>query len=117
MIDKLKNFVQRAMNLPKTVAFIQIGNSRKGTAKLKRQKALFEFFGSKVEWYYFDNEINACDLIFEIENLKPFVDKIITYPSGAVQEQYSKNYRKIIRDWKEEKENGIRQGGSSAINI
>ena len=108
MIDKLKNFVQRAMTLPKTVAFIQIGNSRKGTAKLKRKKAFFEFFGSKVEWYYFDNEIDACDLIFEIENLKPFVDKIITYPPGAVQEQYSKNYRKIIRDWKEERENEIR---------
>ena len=84
MINKLKSFVQRAMNLPKTAAFIQVGNSRKGTAKLKRQKMFLEFFGTKVEWYYFDNEISACDLIFEIENLKPFVDEIIIYPPDAI---------------------------------
>ena len=103
MIDKLKNFVQRAMNLPKTAAFIQVGNSRKGTAKLKRQKMFLEFFGTKVEWYYFDNEINACDLIFEIENLKPFVDEIIIYPPDAIQEQKHKDYNNELCSWKNER--------------
>lgn len=98
MINKLKTFVQEAIILPKTVAIIQVGNSRKETARLNKIKRFLEFFGSKVEWYYFESDIKAQDLIFEIENLKPFVDKIITYPSGIVQKQYSKNYRKIIQD-------------------
>lgn len=102
IINILKDFVQRAPKPPKTVALVQIGNSRKGTKKLKRQKAFLEFFNIKVEWYYFEANISSCDLAFELEVLKPHVDKIITYPRDAVQKRQQEEYLVTLQEWREE---------------
>ena len=97
MINKLKTFVQKALNLPKTAAIIQVGNSRKETAHLNKMRNFLEFFGITVEWYYFESNIKAQDLIFEIENLKPFVDKIILYPSDIVERKKKSNFREELK--------------------
>lgn len=97
MINELKDFVQRAMGLPKTAAIIQIGNSRKETARLNRLKSFLEFFGIVVEWYYFESNIKAQDLIFEIENLKPFVDKIILYPNDIIERKKKSEFKEELK--------------------
>lgn len=102
MINKLINFVQKALKLPKTVALVQVGNSREGTKKLKRQRAFLEFFNIKVEWYYFEANISSCDLVFELEVLKPYFDKIITYPRDAVQKRQQEEYSVALQEWREE---------------
>lgn len=99
MIDKLIKLVQKA----KTIAIVQVRGGRTATKKLNRQRMLLEFFGKNVEWYYFESTISACDLIFEIENLKPFVDEIIVYPSDAITQQQIKDYNKELENWKEER--------------
>jgi hypothetical protein len=84
IIDKLKNFVQRAMDLEGTTAIFQIGNSIKIKKDIMKTKALIEKLGGKVEWYYFDGAISNDDLDFEISVLKPHVNRIVGFGKNDV---------------------------------
>lgn len=105
MINKLINFVQK----PKTIAIVQVGGGRTATKKINRQKKLLEFFGKNVEWYYFESTISACDLAFELENLRPFVDKIIEYPLDAITQQQIKDYNKELEELRKEEKKIIQE--------
>ena len=84
IIDKLKNFVQRAVGLEGTTAFFQVGNMRKDKTAILRSSKIIEWLGGKVEWYHFEN-IEFKDLIWEIEAMKPHVNRIIVYNNGKVK--------------------------------
>lgn len=115
MINKLINFGQKALNLPKTVAIVQVGNNREISRQIKKEKKWLEFFGSKVEWYYFDSDIKAADLDFEIyENLTPYVDKVFLRPITALEDRYIEEYKEEIERMRA---NGINRSSSGTISV
>ena len=79
IIDKLKNFVQRAVGLEGTTAIFQIGNSETAKREILKIKSLVEKTGGKLEWYYFDNTISVEELIFELTAMKPHVNRIVGF--------------------------------------
>ena len=102
MIDKLKKFVQKALKLPEKVAIVQVGNSRQVSQQIEKEKKGLELLGTTVEWYYFDSDIKASELDFEIyQNLLPFVDKVILRPPTILEEKYIEEYQRQLKGIKD----------------
>lgn len=79
LLNKLKNFVQKAMDTEGTTAIFQIGNSETANREILKVKSLIEKTGGEVEWYYFDNTISTEELLFELTVMKPHVNKIFGF--------------------------------------
>ena len=62
---------------PPKLAVIQVGNVEASNRYIKNKKKDCEEVGIKFEWYHFDETITQEELIFEIQNLNPFVDGLI----------------------------------------
>ena len=79
LLNKLKNFVQKAMDVEGTTAIFQIGNSETANREILKVKSMIEKTGGEVEWYYFDNTISTEELLFELTVMKPHVSRIFGF--------------------------------------
>ena len=78
-LNKLKNFVQKAMDTEGTTAIFQIGNSETENREILKVKSMIEKTGGEVEWYYFNNTISTEELLFELTVMKPHVNRIFGF--------------------------------------
>ena len=78
-LNKLKNFVQKAMDTEGTTAIFQIGNSETENREILKVKSMIKKTGGEVEWYYFDNTISTEELLFELTVMKPHVNRIFGF--------------------------------------
>ena len=78
-LNKLKNFVQKAMDTEGTTAIFQIGNNETENREILKVKSMIEKTGGEVEWYYFDNTISTEELLFELTVMKPHVNRIFGF--------------------------------------
>lgn len=79
LLNKLKNFVQKAMDVEGTTAIFQIGNSETANREILKVKSMIEKTGGEVEWYYFNNTISTEELLFELTAMKPHVNRIFGF--------------------------------------
>lgn len=79
LLNKLKNFVQKAMDTEGTTAIFQIGNNETENREILKIKSLIEKTGGEVEWYYFNNTISTEELLFELTAMKPHVNRIFGF--------------------------------------